>query len=101
MSRRIAIIPLATLALSIVVAVGWSGAAYAGKQQITYTIGDARAYGYKASIAQPVIQAAPKCDPKTDKYKCDDYNHKRNCPPKVAFGPKKTPPDPQPPDNVD
>src|SRR5437867_6161172 len=99
MSRRIITLPVATIVLAFLAAIGWSGAASAGSQQITFQVSDARAYGYKASIAQPVIQAAPKCDPKADKYHCDGYDHKKNCPPKVAFGAKQDPPDPKAPEN--
>ena len=63
----------------------------------TYQISDARAYEYKASIPPPVIQAAPKCNPKKDKYKCQSYNQHPNCPKNVAIGRHRQPPDPQEP----
>src|SRR5438132_1237759 len=59
--RRIATIPIIAVALCVISALGWSGSAQASSSQLNYQISDARAYGYKASIAQPVIQAAPKC----------------------------------------
>src|SRR5205085_2720392 len=102
--RRIVTIPIISVALSVVAALGWSGPAQASSNQLTYQISDARAYAYKASISQPVIQAVgpfTACEPKQDKYHCQDYNHKKNCPPKVAFGAKGLPPDPQPPADVD
>ena len=60
--RRIATIPIIAVALCVISALGWSGSAQASSSQLNYQISDARAYGYKASIAQPVIQAAPKCE---------------------------------------
>jgi hypothetical protein len=99
--RRIASIPIIATALCVISALGWSGSAQASSSQLNYQISDARAYGYKASIAQPVIQAAPKCAQNPDKYHCRDYDHKKNCPNKIAIGAKKLPADPQPPEGVD
>src|SRR2546430_2256896 len=99
--RRIATIPIIAAALCVISALGWSGPAQASSSQLTYQISDARAYGYKASIAQPVIQAAPKCAQNPDKYHCRDYDHKKNCPNKIAIGATALPPDPQPPEGVD
>src|SRR5438309_2078412 len=104
MTRRLFALPAAALLLAIVASVGWSGTALAsGGPQLTYQIADARAYGYKFSVAQPVVQIAPKCpnNPKADRYHCQGYNQNPNCPPKVAVGTNGQPPDPQPPANVD
>jgi len=99
--RRIATVPIIATALSVISALGWSGSAQASSSQLTYQVSDARAYAYKASIGQAVIQAAPKCAQNPDKYHCRDYDHKKNCPNKIAIGAKTLPPDPQPPEGVD
>jgi hypothetical protein len=103
--RRLLALPVLAVLLGSIAAISWSTPAMAkGGPQVTFQISDARAYAYKASISQPVIQAAnpfTACMPKQDKYHCTDYNHKKDCPSSVAFGTKKLPPDPQPPANVD
>src|SRR5437867_859693 len=102
MPRRLAAVPIVALLLAAFSGAGWTGVAHAAGQVLTYQVSDAEAYAYKASIAQPVIQAAPKCaDSPFPKYGCDTYDHKPNCPKTVAFGPSAEPPDPQPPPNVD
>jgi hypothetical protein len=59
---------------------------------LSYSIKEARAYAYKASLSKEVIEIvgtlAP-CDPAEDPYECDEgrYNHEPNCPPKIAMGP--------------
>jgi hypothetical protein len=99
--RRIATVPILSMALAIVSALSWSGTAQASASHLTYQVSDARAYAFKASVPPPVIQAAPKCDPKADKFHCQSYYQRPNCPKKVAIGPKGEPPDPRPPDNAD
>src|SRR5919198_3536056 len=99
--RRIAALPIVTLILGGVAAIGWSGSASASQLELTYQIRDARAYAYKASIPEPVIKNAPKCNPDEDKYHCDRYVQKPNCPSKIDFGAKGTPPAPKPPEGVD
>jgi hypothetical protein len=101
MRRRLATLPFVVVIVAAVASLGWVGAAQAGSKRLTFQVSDARAYAYKASIPQPVIQGAPKCDPKTEKYKCQGYNHNPNCPKKIDFGPKGRPPDPAPPEGVD
>ena len=106
MIRRLATIPAVLAVLAGSAALGWTGTAHASGLQLTYQVSDAEAYAYKASIAQPVIEAAPKCDPKNPgasygKYGCATYDQQRNCLAKVAFGDASQPPDPQPPANVD
>src|SRR5437588_37324 len=102
MRRRLLTLPAATVVVGIVCALAWPGTAFAGGgPNLSFQVTDARAYGYKASIAQPVIQAAPKCNPKKDKYHCQGYNHRKNCPAKFAFGARRQPNDPQPPAGVD
>src|SRR5438552_624468 len=101
MTRRLAAVPALTLLLAGVATFGWTGAARAAGDQLTFQVSDAEAYAYKASIPQPVVQIAPKCDPKTDKkFHCDSYVEQPNCPAKIAFGADALPPDPQPPQTV-
>ena len=101
MSKRLAAVPAVVLLLSGLAMFGWTGAARAAGDQLTYQVSDAEAYAYKASIPQPVVQAAPKCDPKTDKkFHCDTYDQHPNCPSAIAFGADTVPPDPQAPQTV-
>src|SRR5437588_3172977 len=105
MIRRLATIPAVLAVLAGSAALGWTGTAHASGQQLTYQVSDAEAYAYKASIPQPVIQAAPKCDPKNPgpnygKYKCDSFDQEPNCPPKIAFGSAVLPPDAQAPQTL-
>jgi hypothetical protein len=102
MRRRLLLLPVAAMVLSILGGLAGPGPAAAGsKEELTFQVSDARAYGYKVSIPQPVIQVAPKCDPKSDPYKCDGYDHRKNCPPKVDIGATALPPDPASPQNAD
>jgi hypothetical protein len=101
MIRRLAALPAMVLLLAGFTTIGWSSVARASGEQLTYQVSDAEAYAYKASIPQPVVQAAPKCNPKTDKkFHCDTYDPQPNCPPKIAIGASALPADPQPPANV-
>ncbi|MGH2812034.1 MAG: hypothetical protein ACRDI1_04905 [Actinomycetota bacterium] len=58
---------------------------------LTYTIKEARAYGYKISVTKEVIEISRQapCDPETDPYQCDKNRYERtpNCPSEVAIGP--------------
>ena len=102
--RRLFALPATAALLAIVASVGWAGSAQASSgPQMAFQIADARAYVYKFSVPQPVVQVAPKCtnNPKQDKYHCQGYNHHPNCPKKPAIGPSGQPPNPQPPANVD
>jgi hypothetical protein len=101
MRRRLAAVPAFALVFAGVLGLGLSTTARAAGTHLTFQISDTEAYAYKASIAQPVVQAAPKCDPKKDeKFHCDSYDHDRNCPPDIAFGASTLPPDPQAPQTV-
>ncbi len=91
---------LATLAaLSILGAALLAPAAVAQSGDLKYSIKEARAYAYKASLDKLVVEAAPKCNPDEDKYKCDEgqWNHKPNCPKQIEFGRNGKAPKPKPP----
>jgi hypothetical protein len=83
----------ALVVLQSVLAVGPAAA----KKRLIYSVKEARAYAVKASLAKEVIEAVPKCDPKADPYNCAEYNHKRNCPKKIAIGPNGKLPQPTAP----
>ena len=105
MIKRLAAIPALAFLLGSFVTIGWTSTANAGGNQLSFQVSDAEAYAYKASIPQPVIQAAPKCNPKKPgasygKYGCDSYDQQKNCPAKIAFGGSALPPDPQPPQTL-
>ena len=105
MLRRLAAAPVLTLLVAGFAMIGWSSPARAGGTSLTFQISDAEAYAYKASIPQPVVQVAPKCDPKKPgaaygKYGCNTYDQEPNCPAKISFGADALPPDPQAPQTV-
>ena len=59
---------------------------------LRYTIREARAYAYRATLRREVIEGARQarpCDPNTDPYQCDpaQYEHTPNCPQEIAVGP--------------
>jgi hypothetical protein len=73
--------------------------AVAQSDQLSYSIKEARAYAQKASLDKNAVEAAPKCNPDDDKYKCDEgqWNHKPNCPKDIEFGATGKVPVPKPP----
>jgi len=78
------------LALSLLAtAVLGFGPAHA-KTELYYSVKEARAYAYKASLSKEAIEAAPDCNPDEDPYECDEskYNHKLNCPKALTMGAK-------------
>lgn len=81
----------ALIAVAVSVAPGATAA-----DEISFSIKESRTYAYKVSLIKEIIENAPKCDPADDPtYNCDEgqYNHKPNCPPDIAIGPKgKLPP---------
>ena len=90
-------------ALAIVVSLCTSIAAGAAEEdELSYSIKEARTYAYKASLSKEVIEVVGRiapCDPEEDPYECDEgrYNHKPNCPPKLAIGPQGATPKAKPP----
>jgi hypothetical protein len=61
---------------------------------LSYTIREARAYAYRATLRKEVIEGARRarpCDPNTDPYQCDtaQYEHQPNCSEAIAVGPKE------------
>lgn len=70
----------------------------AAEMELTFSIKEARAYGFRVPLRDEVIQAAglrdqvqdqlQPCDPEEDPYRCDEtaYNHRPNCPPGEAIG---------------
>jgi hypothetical protein len=65
---------------------------------LQYSVKEARAYAYQVSLSKEVIENAPECDPKEDEYECDEgrYNHRPNCPRKIAYGREGDAPAPKP-----
>jgi hypothetical protein len=60
--------------------------------EFRYTVREARAYAYRATLRKEVIEGvrqADPCDPETDPYQCDTtrYEHEPNCPQPLATGP--------------
>jgi hypothetical protein len=76
--------------------------ARASDTQITYSVSEVRAYGFKVSLSKQVLELVPPCDPSQDPYKCDNsqYEHKPNCPSTVALGRTKPGPVAEPPDQT-
>ncbi|MEA2447846.1 MAG: hypothetical protein QOK47_1483, partial [Actinomycetota bacterium] len=94
--RRFAPIWLLVLVFSLALPAGAKG------DVLIYSIKEARAYAYKASLSKEVIEAASRaCNPDTDPYECDEskYNQKPNCPETVEIGPEGKVPEPEPPEN--
>jgi hypothetical protein len=90
------------LALALTFATALSAGA-AETDNLSYSIKEARAYAYKASLSKEAIEAVGRvapCDPAEDPYECDEgrYNHEPNCPPKIALGPEGKAPKPASPD---
>ena len=86
----------ATMSLSI-------AAGAAEEDALSYSIKEARAYAYKASLSKEVIEVVgtlTPCDPAEDPYECDEgrYNHEPNCPPDLAMGRTGKVPKGQPPE---
>jgi hypothetical protein len=68
---------------------------------LIYSVKEARAYAYKASLSKEVIEAASRaCNPDTDPYECDEskYNQKPNCPKEIEIGAEGKAPEPEPPE---
>lgn len=91
---------LVTVALlSVAASFAWQPASAAPAFQ--FSIKEARAFSYKASLHRDVVRnLPPTCDPAEDPYECDEgrYNHKPNCPDKLELGRKgKLPRDEIPP----
>ena len=92
----------AIVVVLVSVLVGQASIAAAAKQQLTYSVKEARAYAVKGSLSKEVIEAAPKCKPEEDKqYACTDHNHKPNCPKQVEIGENGKAPEPAPPKGVE
>lgn len=74
----------------------------AAGMRFTYSVKEARAYAYKASLSKEVVEPIPKCKPEEDEeYRCTDHNHKPNCPTKIEIGPKGKAPMPKPPKGIE
>lgn len=63
-----------------------------GKDQLRYTVREARAYAYRVTLRKEVIEGARQadpCDPETDPYQCDTtkYEHQPNCAAELTMGP--------------
>ena len=94
-SHRAALLVAGVLAASLV----WPAAGAGAAEELTYSVKEARAYAVKSSVNPAVIENLPECDPQEDPYECDEskYNHKRNCPPKLALGSNEKAPPAAPP----
>ena len=71
---------------------------------LQFSVKEARAYAYKASLNRDVVRnLPPTCDPATDPYECDEgrYNHKPNCPKGIEIGPDGKAPEPKPQKDVE
>ncbi|MGH2723409.1 MAG: hypothetical protein ACRDI0_03940 [Actinomycetota bacterium] len=76
----------------------------AAEKELSFSIKEARAYGFRVPLRPEVIEAAglrdqfDPCDPQEDPYGCDPtrYNHRPNCPPDEAVGRRGAVPRPQP-----
>ena len=90
MMKQSRIARVLTTAALIAVAVSVAPRATAA-DDVSFSIKESRTYAYKVSLIKEIIENAPKCDPADDpEYECDEgqYNHKPNCPPEIAIGPK-------------
>lgn len=93
-------------ALTVLVALAQASVAPVAESaasKLSYSIKEARAYAYKASLRKEVIEALPECDPEEDPYECDEgrYNHKKNCPKSIAIGENGNAPKAKPPPEAD
>ncbi len=93
---------LAGVGLALLLAVQPVAAPPAGaKEQLSYSVKEARAYAFKVSLRKEVIEAVPKCNPEEDPYQCQGYNHKPNCPKSIAIGARGKAPIPKAPKEVE
>jgi len=88
--------------LSVAVSMVWTPVR--AQESLQFSIKEARAFSYKASLHRDVVRnLPPTCDPEEDPYECDEgrYNHKPNCPKGIELGRTGKLPKVEPPDDVD
>lgn len=97
MTRRRRALLLSPLFAALLLPVGSPPAAAA--KELSYSVGEARAYVYRVALRKEVIEAARNadpCDPQEDPYGCDDaaYDHRPNCPGPIELGREERAPRP-------